>query len=199
MTEYTDQDVKVIEERTNYQGFFKMVTLKLKHRLFAGGWSREISREVFRRGNAAASILYDPRHDTVGMIEQFRVGALGSAAGAWCYEVVAGIIETGETAEQSMHRELLEEAGFTPEQLVPICNYLSSPGGSDETIHLYCALGDLSDKAGNYGLPGESEDIRLGVYPASQVLADVFAPKHCNAATLIALQWLAANRQQLRG
>ena len=197
MADFTDQDVQVLEEHTSYQGFFKMVTLKLKHRLFAGGWSREISREVFRRGDAAASILYDPVNDNVGLIEQFRVGAIGSAAGAWCYEVVAGIIDPGETPEQSIRRESAEEAGFSPQQLIEICTYLSSPGGCDEKIHLYCALGDLTNKAGFYGLPGESEDIRLGVYPAAEVLSQVYAPKHCNAATLIALQWLQVNREKL--
>ncbi|BFM09089.1 NUDIX domain-containing protein [Halioxenophilus aromaticivorans] len=197
MPGFNDQDVEVLEERTSYQGFFKMVTVTLKHRLFGGGWSDPIRREVFKRGDAAAAILYDPINDTIGLIEQFRVGAIGSAGGAWCYEVVAGIIDPGEDGEQSIRRELVEEAGFSPQQLVPICTYLSSPGGSDEKIYLYCALGDLTGKAGFYGLENESEDIRLGVYPAAEVLDNLFADQHCNAATLIGLQWLVANRARL--
>lgn len=194
---FTDQDVQVLEQHASYQGFFKIATLKLKHRLFAGGWGQEIKREVFQRGNAAAALLYDPTTDSIGMIEQFRVGAIGSDAGAWCYETVAGMIDPGETAEQSIRRELIEEAGFTPQKLIPICDYLSSPGGCDEIIYLYCAVGDLSDKAGLYGLESESEDIRLHVFPAPEVLADLYAAKNCNAATLLALQWLALNRSSI--
>lgn len=198
MSQFTDRDVQVLEQTISYQGFFKMLTIKLKHRLFAGGWSAEMTRELFHRGDAAAAILYDPKADKIGLIEQFRIGAIGSESGAWCYEVVAGIIDPGETAEQSIRRELMEEAGFVPDRLISICHYLSSPGGCDESIHLFCALGDLTGRAGLYGLDSESEDIRLHLFPGPELLADVFRPKNCNAATLIGLQWLAMNRPDLQ-
>jgi len=197
MSAFNDSDVQILGKQQSYRGFFSLMTLKIKHRLFAGGWSPEIKRELFCRGSAAAAILYDPAQDTIGMIEQFRVGALGSEPGPWCYEVVAGIIDAGETPEATIKRELIEEAAFEPVELLPICRYLSSPGGSDEQIHLYCAVGNLQGKAGLHGLDDEAEDIRLHLFPAAEILADIFAPKNCNAATLIALQWLALNKSTL--
>ena len=97
-----------------------------------------------------------------------------------------------------MRRELIEEADFRPRELLPICEYLSSPGGCDERIHLYCALGDLSRAGGVFGLDTEGEDIRLRVFPASRVFDAMLQSRMNNAATLIGLQWLQLNRPRLR-
>ncbi|MGH1470529.1 MAG: NUDIX domain-containing protein [Cellvibrionaceae bacterium] len=195
---YHLKDVEIIKRETAYNGFFKMEKLTLKHRLFEGGWTGEVNRELFVRGDAVAATLYDPRHDLIGMIEQFRVGALSEPYGPWCLEVVAGMIETGETPEQVMRRELKEEANVVPERLDYIGNYLSSPGGSDEKLHLYCCQCDLSRVEGVFGLESENEDIRVLTYPAQDVFANLFDGRFNNAATLICLQWLQYNHQTLR-
>ncbi|RZA06201.1 MAG: ADP-ribose diphosphatase, partial [Moraxellaceae bacterium] len=79
-----------------------------------------------------------------------------------------------------------------------ICNYLSSPGGSDEKLHLYCGLCDLGSAGGVYGLPEEGEDIRVHVFPADEVFAELLNGRFNNAAALICLQWLQLNRARLR-
>ena len=56
-------DVKVIEKKSVYKGYFTVDLLKIKHRLFEGGWSNLIKREVFERGHAASALLYDPNLD----------------------------------------------------------------------------------------------------------------------------------------
>ncbi len=108
------------------------------------------------------------------------------------------MIETGETPEQVMRRELKEEANVVPERLDYIGNYLSSPGGSDEKLHLYCCQCDLSRVEGVFGLESENEDIRVLTYPAQDVFANLFDGRFNNAATLICLQWLQYNHQTLR-
>jgi len=195
---FNPDDVDVIERENVYQGFFTMQTLRLKHRLFRGGWSGEIKRELFVRGDAVAAVLYDPERDLIGLIEQFRVGALKEPLGPWCLEVVAGMIESGETTEEVMRREIGEEANVHNCQLEYICNYLSSPGGSDERLHLFCALCDLSDAGGVYGLEGENEDIRMLTFAADTVFDNLHDGRFNNAATLICLQWLQLNRSRLR-
>lgn len=142
--------------------------------------------------------MYDPERDLIGLVEQFRVGCLNETHGPWTLEVVAGILDCGGTPEQAMLRELQEEADIQPEALRYICNYLPSPGGCDEKLHLYCALADLSAGGGLYGLVDEGEDIRFCVYPAENLLADVYSGRMNNAATLICLQWLQLNRAALR-
>lgn len=196
--EFKRDDVEIIRREELYKRFFRVEKVFLRHRLFEGGWGNEIGREIFVRGEAVAVVLYDPVRDLIGMVEQFRIGALDEPNGPWCYEVVAGMLEEGESPEEVARRELIEEANVTPYAMEYICNYLSSPGGSDEKLHLYCGLCDLSQAGGVFGLPEEGEDIRVHVFTADDVFAELLNGAFNNAAALICLQWLQLNRNRLR-
>lgn len=197
--EFGPEDLSLTSSETVYDGFFKMQRLELKHRLFAGGWTPAFKRELFSRGDAVAGILYDPWQDSIGLIEQFRVGAHRAKTGPWCLEVVAGMMDKpGEAPEQVMARELAEEAGLEAEKMEFICQYLSSPGGTDESIHLFALYCKLDSAGGLHGLDEEHEDIRLCVYPAQEVFAAMLTGRMSNAATLIGLQWLQLNRTRIR-
>lgn len=191
-------DVEIMHREDLYKRFFRVEKISLRHKLFNGGWSKEINRELFIRGEAVAVVLYDPKKDLIGMVQQFRIGAINEAAGPWCYEVVAGMVEMGELPEAVARRELIEEANLTPYSMHYICNFLSSPGGSDEKLHLYCGLCDLSEAGGIYGLPDEGEDIRVHVFAANEVFAELLTGRFNNAAALICLQWLQLNRTRLQ-
>ena len=82
--------------------------------------------------------------------------------------------------------------------LVPICDYLVSPGGTSETVKLFCARVDASQANGVHGLPEEGEDIRVWSVPLSAALEDLNAGRVTNSMTIIALQWLALNHAALR-
>lgn len=192
-----DGDVELLSREVVYKGFFSMQKLILRHRLFAGGWSREFSRELFVRGRAVGVLLYDPERALVGMVEQFRVGAMGLAQGPWQLEVVAGIVEAGESSEDVATRELFEEAGIEQVKLLPICEYLVSPGGTNERLELFCGLVDLRDKGGNFGLASENEDILLHVMSEQEAMAALAAGQCNNAASIICLQWLQLHRDTL--
>jgi len=196
--EFDARDVEVLEQSTVFQGFFRMLKYRLRHKLFAGGWSDEMSRELFQRGEAAAALLYDPKADRLAMVEQFRIGAMDSEYGPWCLEVVAGMFEDGESPESLILREIKEEAGIDEAELIPISKYYSTPGGCSERIHLYCALCHLGNADGIFGLDHENEDIRLSTFTPDEVFDQMYESRANNAATLIALQWLAANRMHLR-
>jgi len=140
---FTNTDVEVLGRTTLFQGFFRMVEYRVRHRLFNGGWSGEVRRELFERGHAVGVLPWDPRSDRVALVEQFRVGALADPAGPWLLELVAGMVEEGETPEEVARRELVEEAGIAEVELLPICDYLVSPGGSDESMTLLCAMTSL--------------------------------------------------------
>jgi ADP-ribose pyrophosphatase len=189
--------VEVLGREIMYQGFFAIEKIQLRHRLFNGSWSSPLTRELFVRGNAVAAVIYDPVHHLIGLVEQFRIGLIGDSTHPWCKEVVAGMAEKGETAEQVMRRELQEEADVTPTALCRICDYYSSPGGTNEKLTLYCAIADLSEAGGVYGLAEEDEDIRFTAYHEEEVLLNLYNGDYGNAATLICLQWLAANKQHL--
>jgi ADP-ribose pyrophosphatase len=196
--QFNRNDVEIVSEKPAFNGFFALVVARLRHRLFSGGWSAEIEREVFTKTEAAAAVLYDPEHDLIGLVEQFRAGAIDSEYGPWCLEVVAGMLEPGESPDELICREIFEEAHLTPNQLHKITSYYSTPGACNEKIHLYCAEVDLSEAGGIHGLKAENEDILLSVFPAEDVLAAMLESRMNNAATLLGLQWLAMNKDKLQ-
>lgn len=192
------RDVEILEKTTRYKGYFRIDFYRLRHRLFAGGWSGEVHREVFERGHAAAVLPYDPIADAVVLIEQFRIGAMIAELPAWQTEVVAGIIEPGESPETVARREAREEAGCEVHELVPVHRYTVSPGGTSESCQLYCGRVDSRGIGGVHGVAAEHEDIRVSVVPYADALALLGTPRVGNAVTVIALQWLALNRERLR-
>ncbi|RCU51752.1 ADP-ribose diphosphatase [Corallincola holothuriorum] len=195
---FTDKDVELLAKQTLYAGFFSMVKYRLRHKLFAGGWSEEMDREVFERGHAVVVLPYDPESDSVVIQEQFRVGACATTSHPWLYELVAGIIEPGESAEEVAHREAAEEAGLTLGRVEHLFSYLVSPGGTTERIELYVGEVDSRGIGGLHGLANEHEDIRVQVLPRSQVLAMLADGQVENAATIIALQWLQLHGDALK-
>ena len=192
------KSVELIERETPFQGYFRIDRYTLRHTLFAGGMSEPLTREVFERGHAAAILPYDPARDTVVLIEQFRIGAYAAGRDPWLIEVVAGIIDDGETARDVALRELDEEAGLTAEQLEPIGEVLLSPGGTSETLALFCARVDASNAEGIHGLADEHEDIRVAAMPFADAVATLDRGDIVSAPAVIALQWLALHRDQLR-
>ncbi len=190
--------VEIIDREIAYQGFFRIDRIQLRHRLFGGGWSRILQRELFERGHAAAVLPYDPWRDQVVLIEQLRVGALRADAGPWLLEIVAGIIEAGESSEAVVLREAEEEAGCHIDRLQHIYEYHVSPGGTSERISLFCGRIDSRQAGGLHGLEEEGEDIRVSVHSFNAAMALLAAGRLPTATPIIALQWLAMNRQQLR-
>lgn len=194
---FSHQDVEILDKAPLYKGFFTMLKYRLRHRLFAGGWSPEIHREIFERGHAVAMLPYDPVLDEVVLIEQFRAGALATCEHPWLLECVAGIIEPGEAPEQVCRREAMEEAGLKIQRLHPMLSYLSSPGGTTERLYLYVGECDASQAGGIHGLDSEHEDIRVHRVKSDDALAMIQNGRIDNAATLIALQWFALNKSTL--
>jgi ADP-ribose pyrophosphatase len=193
---FAASDAEIVKTETAFQGYFRVDRLSIRHATFAGD-SIEICREVFKRGNAVCVLLYDPEADKVVMVEQFRVGAL-AAESPWMLEVVAGIVEPGETAEDVARREAVEEAGLTLDQVQPIIRYLPSGGGCDEWIDLMYAEVDSSVAQGLHGLADEGEDIKVHVLNAQEAFDLVVSGAINSSPAIIALQWLELNRNRLK-
>ena len=195
-----DAAIEILDRETAYQGFFRIDRYRLRHRLYSGGWSGELMREIFERGNAVAVLLYDPVRDALVLVEQFRLAAHLAGFPAWQLEIVAGIIDRPrESAPDVVRREAKEEAGLVIEgEVLPIHRYLTSPGGSTETVALYCGRVDSRDAGGIHGLADEQEDIKVMVKSYDETMALLRADKIDNGFTIVALYWLAANRERLR-
>ncbi|RJX74433.1 ADP-ribose diphosphatase [Vibrio sinensis] len=195
--DFTLQDVEIISKEILYSGFFKMVKYCFKHRLFEGGWSDIIEREMFERGHAAAMLPYDPQRDEVVIIEQIRVGALEHKH-PWQLEIVAGIIDSNESADDVVRREAQEEAGIDVSELEKVTSYYPSSGGCSEMLDVYVGRVDATLAQGVHGLDYEGEDIRVHVVSRQHAYQWVVDGKIENGASIIALQWLELNYQCLR-
>lgn len=196
---FNRDDVEVLSTHTVYDGFFKMVKYRLRHKLFAGGWSGEFERELFERGHAAAVLPYDPIVDKVVLIEQFRVGAMAAGCQPWQMEIVAGMLDhDDESPEQVVRREATEESGLVLEKTEKISRYLSSSGGCSEILDIFIGVVDSRLAHGIHGVASESEDIRVHVVSRKQAYQWLESGKIENAATIIALQWLQLHHQRLQ-
>jgi ADP-ribose pyrophosphatase len=192
------ESIQVLAKARAFDGYFKIDRYTLRHRTFAGAWSEVLEREVFERGHVAAALLYDPDRDSVVLIEQFRIGALAAGREPWQIEVVAGIIETGEAPRDVARREIREETGVEALDLEPMFEYLVSPAGATETVALFCARVDSREAGGIRGCAHESEDIRSLVLTYADAMALLRDGAIGNALGIIALQWLAMNRDRVR-
>lgn len=200
MFSFNNHDVSVHSVETKYQGFFKMNEYSLQHKLFSGKTSQLITREIFERGDAVVVMPYDVTLDKVLLIEQFRPGALRGEDSPWLLEFIAGMFDANETPIEVAIREAKEETNLTLSEsdLEPIMQYLSSPGGMSERMHLYLAHFDSTQvKTGStFGMAEENEDILLHLVSRTEALELLTQGKITNASTVIGLQWLALNYQR---
>ena len=192
------RDVEVIARDTVFQGTFRVDRYRLKHKTFAGEWSKEMSREVFERKHAAALLPYDPVRDEVVLIEQFRAGAYAAGRDPWLIECVAGLIEGVETPEDVARRETLEESGLKLLGLERIGGIFVSPGAVSEFIDIFLGRVDATNAGGIHGLDREHEDIRVFACPVHEALNLLDQGRVLVSHTVVALQWLALHRDDVR-
>jgi ADP-ribose pyrophosphatase len=196
----SDDAVKILKRETVYQGFARLDRYRLRHRLYVGGWSEEMEREIFERHHTVGVLLYDPQRDEVVLVEQFRLPAHLAGFPAWELEIVAGIVDhDDESAEDLARREAKEEAGIEIlGELVPIHNYMPSPGACTERVAVYCGRVDSLGAGGIHGLAQEHEDIKVVVLSYRAAMKKLRGDEIKNGLTALALYWLAAHRAELR-
>lgn len=189
---------EIIESQAVYRGFLKLNRYRLRHELFQGGESESLVRERLEGLRAASVLLYDPRLDQVVLVEQFRIGALGCEPYPWVLETVGGYVPDGEADESVARREAMEEANCTIGRIEQICEFMVSPGISVDRIVLFCGEVDSARAAGVHGLDHEGEDIRVAVMATDDAIGELYRGRANSTSILIALQWLAMNRNALR-
>ena len=184
---------EIINKKNIHNGFFKMNEYILKYKKFDGSWSNEVKREVFGGAMVSAVLPYDPVKREIVLIQQFRPGTIAKEFNNYLYEIVAGIIDSGEKAEDTAKRECLEETGCKIKKITPIQGYFPAPGSSESFYHLF--LGEIDTFEGErvMGLESENEDILVRSYKLSDVKEMMEKGEILNGLTLIALQWFFLN------
>jgi len=192
-----DKTYRITGQETVHSGFFKMNRYRLRHTSFRGGWCDEIERERLELRSAVSILLYDPRCDSLVLVEQFRIGVMGDIDPPWNLETVSGLCDgTHETPEKVARREVSEESGCSLHALTPIGSFFVSPGLSRERIHLFCGWVDAKQAGGVHGLAQEGEEMQVVVLPRREALDELFGRLN-STSVIIAVQWLEANRPRL--
>jgi len=192
-------DFEVVRMERAYTSFIAVQEIDFRHRRFRGGWSGEVHRSVVSWGDVVTLLPYDPKADALLVIEQVRSGPLARGdANPWCIEVIAGLIDSDETLEQTARREAMEEAGLTLGRVERIGDLYTTPGFAAERITAFVGEVDLSQAGGVHGLESEGEDIRSVILPFAEMMAAVAANAVNTGPALVSLLWLAANRDRLR-
>jgi ADP-ribose pyrophosphatase len=191
--------VEVISRKRLLDDFFKVDEAHLRFEQFDGTMSPVVRRLNFERGDAVAALLVNAERRTVYLVQQFMYPTL-EKAGGWLDTVVAGMIDAGETPEQAVRREIVEEAGFTVDRVEPIASFFLSPGGSSERIFLFAAVvSETARTAKGGGVASENEDIKVMEWPVDEFLARATTGRLHDAKTIIAGYWLKDNLARLTG
>jgi nudix-type nucleoside diphosphatase (YffH/AdpP family) len=188
--------VEIISHRRVFDDFFKIEEARLRFERYDGTMSEPVRRLNFERGDSVAALLIDPWTRMVYLTEQFKYPAY-EKAGGWLIDVVAGMLDAGETPEQAVRREIVEESGFAAEALEPIATFFVSPGGSSERIHLYCATVRGGPPRSGGGLASEHEDIKVIAWSFDEFLERFRAGELADAKALIAACWLKDNLERI--
>jgi ADP-ribose pyrophosphatase len=191
-------DVRLLASERVFDGYFAVDRITVEHRAFAGGWAAPVTREIFERGDAVGVLPYDPDTDSFVLIEQFRAGSLRDADSPWMLELVAGIVEEGESDEAVVRREAQEEAGCDLGELLSVAAYYPSAGACTEHVRLLCGRVLTAGVGEIKGLDGEGEDILVHRVARDEALRMLREGRINNGHTLVALQWFALNEDDIR-
>lgn len=146
----------------------------------------EAELEMIRHPGASAvvPVLGDPASDdpTLVLIRQYR-----HAADGYLYEIPAGRLNPGETPAQCAVRELAEETGYHAGRVEPLFTMFTTPGFTDERIHLFRAV-DLT--AGPTAWEPD-EIMSIERMPLSQAMALIEAGEIRDAKTALAILYAA--------
>ena len=184
---------KIINKKNIHSGFFKLNEVTLKYQKYDGNWSNEIKRELFGGAQVSCVLPYDPKNKKIVLIQQFRPGTIFSKNKNYLDEIVAGIIDPGETPEDTAKRECFEETGCIVDELTSIQGYFPAPGSSESFYHLFVGKVIAPGEEIIKGLETENEDILVKSYSYEEVRKKIEKKEILNGLTLVALQWFFLN------
>jgi len=197
---FTIKDVNIHNKERIFKKYFAIDEYQLSYKRFDGTQSQVFTREIFERdANAVGILIYDVKTDEVALIEQFRPGALNDPQSPWLIEIVAGMVDSGESEIQAAVREVKEEIGLEIKErdLHLISSILPSPGGISEKVTVYIAKADLSKLGEHGGLASDGEDIRIFKAKFDDAYMQVENGRIHNAIAMLSLMYLKLHKSAI--
>jgi ADP-ribose diphosphatase len=168
----------VLSSRTIFEG--KVVHLKIDTVSIEGA-DHTFEREIIQHNGAVAIVPLD-KNDEVTLVRQYRAGSAGLLL-----EIPAGGLNKGEDPLEAARRELQEEIGMYPEELIELGRFWVAPSYSTEQIVIYLTRAMRSSK-----IPGDSDErIEIVKMPFKQALEQALNNEIRDSKTIIALTWTA--------
>lgn len=177
-----ERPAEMLDSRELYSG--KFITLNRDTVRFPDDTTAEM--DVVRHPGASAVVpfLSGPMGDEpqILMLRQYRY-----AAGGYLYEIPAGRLDVGETPLECAVRELKEETGCTADHIEPMTVILTTPGFTDEVIHLFMATGLT------HGEPNREADefVDLVIMRLSEALERISGGEITDSKTVLAILFAA--------
>jgi len=138
----------------------------------------QISKRICIDHPHAAAIIPFVSEDEIVMVRQYRYALQRETL-----EIPAGKLDQGESPEECIRRELVEETGFTAEHIQWLCTYAPAVGYSNELIHLYAGR-DLKKTQTKID---DREISSLEILPLDEVVDMIRNHKIIDSKTIIAL------------
>jgi ADP-ribose pyrophosphatase len=166
----------------------RVISLDIDAVRYPDGTTGEL--EMIRHPGASAVVpfLTDPVADDpqVLLLRQYRYAAAG-----YLYELPAGRLEAGEEPAACAARELKEETGCIAASLAPLISVYTTPGFTDERIHIYLATGLTRGVAS----PERDEFIEVATFRLADALQMIERGEIRDAKTVLGLLYAAGYRR----
>jgi len=176
-----DSGVGKVSSRRVYTG--RIVSLDVDKVRFPNGTEGELEMIRHPGASAVVPLLEMPDGEkNVILVRQYRYAAEG-----FVYEVPAGRLDEGETPETCAHRELEEETGYTASLMTPLTTIFTTPGFTDERIHLFLATGLTSGES----KLEDDEVLDTHSVPLHEALEMIRSGVICDGKTISALLFAA--------
>ena len=174
-----------VATRRAYSG--RVISLDVDTVRFPDGSTGELEMVRHPGASAVVPFLSDPAgaDPQILLLKQYRY-----AADAYLFEIPAGRLEPGEAPQRCAHRELGEETGCTAERMEHLFTMYTTPGFTDEKIHLYMAVGLKAGEAQREA----DEFIELVPTNFSRALAMIESGEIMDAKTALAILYAAGFR-----
>lgn len=183
--------VNIKSKTLKHQSIFSVYEMKFNFMKNDGLTSSDLTHYIIEKGPAVAILIYDTDLESLVLVRQLRTPTQTEIT-----EIVAGVMDPGETPEISAKREILEEVGYKVKQLNPIFSFYTTPGIFNEEIYFFYAEVDQSLKVNEGGgLSEEDEDLELVYIPKDEVMEWMQNEEELDAKTIIGLQHFLLNHK----